>query len=137
MTNYTAPRTWIPGETPTDAMLNAQIRDNEIELMKSVGVFGHNFSGSPAAGGVIPFRMQCGSNVVTSDPAGLATVTFPIAFPGICMTVILTNGDSSSNGDLTFATNGIFQSYFGYGTFRSGGLVATQTHRINWLAIGW
>lgn len=138
MANYTAPRTWVPGETATDVMLNAQIRDNELELMKSIGLFGHNYGGAAVvAGGIVPFRLQIGTNANTSDVAGLTTILFPVAFPNALLVVLTTNADYSSNGDVYFSTALYSPTQFTYGTFRSGAVVAGIQHRINWIAIGW
>jgi len=49
---FTAPRTWVSGEVPTAALLNAQIRDNNNELALHAHTGGSG-SGSSALGGTI------------------------------------------------------------------------------------
>jgi hypothetical protein len=74
--------------------------------------------------------LQCGSDVVTTDGSGNATVIFPTPFPGGVVTVLVTNGDAGVNAFRPGVT-GTTKSNF------SGAFEVLSTEiRLNWIAIG-
>lgn len=78
-----------------------------------------------------PHRMQLGTDVVTTNSSGAATINYPQAFPSQTRWIIATNGDSNAyRGEIapTHSNNTGFQ-------IRIQGNEARQV-RVNWIAIG-
>lgn len=107
--------------------------------------FGSALVGSATEG--THFLVQAGTKVGASDNSGYARLTFPKPFPNGLLTVILTNGDQSidravNRGTITMSVSGLpwnngTKDDVVYTVAVPTGQLPSQTHRINWIAIGW
>jgi hypothetical protein len=103
----------------------------------------------------VQFKVQAGTNVADTDPAGYARVTFPVPFPNGLLSIVLTDGDTgidrtTAGGEILHfgvagsgggSTWGIGNKtdvvYYVMRPKASGGAAAGVRHRVNWIAIGW
>lgn len=84
------------------------------------------------------FYIQCGSTVVSTDSSGFAFVSFGNTFPNGLVMVVATNGDRDAAANAFFSTsNAGNDDFLVQGVFDDGSPVASQSIRVNWIAIGW
>lgn len=86
----------------------------------------------PAVTGSTRYLTQAGTNVVVLNVYGLASVTFPTAFPTGVVSVVAVVGDYLSFTAL--AVDDVTTS--GYLVVMPGATAGTS-QRINWIAVGW
>lgn len=120
--------------------------------MSPLALFG---AGLGLAGGAAPssggFKIQAGTQVAVTDPAGYARITFPTPFPGGLLTIVLTDGDTSvdraageilhfgvagtpwNTGNRTDVVYAVMRPRASWTNLNTGSI----THRVNWIAIGW
>ena len=110
------------------------------DVGKNVGLFGvaGAVDGAPPAAGIVQWKIQAATTVVTTNSGGSAAVTFPVAFPNGVLTIVPGAGDSGVTGlaiqviESQVSTTGFgFQATVGSNTQANAGV------RINWIAIGW
>lgn len=83
-------------------------------------------------------RMAFGSNVVTTDASGLATITYPTPFASTIRSIVATTDVFSSIGAVQ--TSGFnpsaLTSFQVVVLLRTGTVAASATARVNWIAVG-
>jgi hypothetical protein len=87
---------------------------------------------------VAPY-FQSGSSIVTTNGAGGAVITFPVAFASTPATVQLTDGDVFTSGGISFGLifDQVGPSYFGFMIRDLAGTpLNARTVRVSWLALG-
>ncbi|WP_156566468.1 hypothetical protein [Metakosakonia massiliensis] len=79
-------------------------------------------------------RIVTGSAVVTTNSGSSGTVTYPAAFPSVCLAVVVCNGDRSSAGDINVI--GFVTSQVSGFNFYAEGVVSAGV-RVNYIAVGY
>lgn len=109
-------------------------------------VAGDGLTGTPAASDRLV--IQTGSLVLVSDQAGYSRITWPRAFTGGLVSVVLTNGDDLATPGFTMAPSGNAPQWGSQAlgdrtavvyTLRdaAGNLVQHRRHRVSFTATGW
>jgi hypothetical protein len=100
-----------------------------------------------------PFYIQAGTSILTTDGAGFARINFPLPFPNVLVSILMTNGDDAAGQDLSFNVAGTGPgSNHGTGNrssvvYRVWGptnnaewtkrwILPNFRHRVNWIAVG-
>lgn len=110
-------------------------------------------SGSTPSTSTSQLLMQTGTDVVTTDGSGFATINFPSAFPNSLISLVITSGDSYLGGadysepvivGVNTSNTSLFmiEAYRLYGPVNAYNAVAMDkfinaTLRCNWIALGW
>ncbi|MGY4543252.1 hypothetical protein ACVWY0_003185 [Arthrobacter sp. UYNi723] len=120
------------------------VKASEIGKIPLFG-YGGALASTPDAG--TQFLVQAGSQVNDSDGSGYARLTFPKPFPNGLLSVVLTNGDQSvdravNRGTITLSVTGLpwntgTKDDVVYTVAVPTGQLASQRHRVDWIAIGW
>lgn len=95
--------------------------------------------GSPPAVSTGLFKVQAGSVVVTTAADGTFNFTYPVAFPGGIITVLVAQGDNANAPFFIEPIQASLTTSTFYGTSQDKGGIGlnAKTIRLNWLAIGW
>lgn len=98
--------------------------------------------GSPrvGSGGTLNNRIivQAGSNVVTTNSNGDATISFPAAFPNGVFALLTVPGDLTSSSGFFVCNGTVLATSFGVRCFATNGTaINTLAVRCDWIAIGW
>lgn len=83
-------------------------------------------------------KVQGGTNVVSVNSSGLATITYPTPFLAL-RTVVVSLGDTSSgvgNVNVSSFSPSVLSSFQILATTRSGTPLTSGTIRVNWIAFG-
>lgn len=88
--------------------------------------------------GSVPFKLQCGTAVLSSSAGGDSTVTFPTAFPAGLLYAAVIQGDNT-HGGATWCCHSYSASSFVIRMYTASGTVWANSgnFRVNWIAIGW
>lgn len=114
--SWTAPRTWVAGETVTASLINTHLRDNLLALF------------TPSSGWPANPIVKAGVISATTDGGGHLAITFPTAFPNSVFIVLATGFDANSlNVSVTTFTTTTLQLFFN---------VAAVVRSAQWLVVG-
>lgn len=91
--------------------------------------------------GMIRPIIQAGTVVVTTDVNGYSNFAFPVPFPNGVFCWVGMNGDDLATGDTVFVTQGTAGTSLTTAYFNawksSGSAWASNSFRLDWVAIGW
>lgn len=122
---WTNPRTWVPREPLTAALLNLHLKDNLVWLRDRLGVA----SGGVAVRGA-SYITLAGSEVVATNSSGIGIVACGVTFTALPV-VVVCNGDANVGAADDMAISS--RSTTGFAVRCS----ATSTNiRVNWIAVG-
>lgn len=131
MSAWTTPKTWAFEEELSSADMNTYVRDNSNALPRVTHYRNALLGGGPGSPGDI--RVFVGTEVITFDGSGNATVTLPLTVTGI-VTIIVNNGDGNSHPDVAVATYSHTSTAFNvHATVASSGAARTGSTRVNYV----
>lgn len=114
--------------------LNINTAANIRATLGNLGFSQANVNAFDIPGASRSMRIVTGSAVVTTNSGSSGTVTYPAAFPSVCLAVVVCNGDRSSAGDINVI--GFVTSQISGFNFYAEGVVSAGV-RVNYIAVGY
>lgn len=114
--------------------LNINTAANIRATLGNLGFSQANVNAFDIPGASRSMRIVTGSAVVTTNSGSSGTVTYPAAFPSVCLAVVVCNGDRSSAGDINVI--GFVTSQVSGFNFYAEGVVSAGV-RVNYIAVGY